>query len=91
MLDSVTEQSFGPVKKTSLFKASRLNDLKSQINSYFQDLGQGQIFDDIGTAPLKFMLNLDSHRKKEKTKPSPPPPRLTHTVHQRSKSNIIKT
>ncbi len=38
-VDSMTELSFGPVKKASLFKASRLNDLKSQINSYFQDLG----------------------------------------------------
>ncbi len=33
--------------ETNKYKASRLNDLKNQINNYFEQIGQGRIYDDV--------------------------------------------
>lgn len=46
------------------FKASRLNDLKNQVNSYFEELGQGRIYDDAGTTPLKLLMAVGGHHRK---------------------------
>jgi hypothetical protein len=59
--ESIIEESFSGTK----YKASRLNELKKNINSYFTDLGQGKIFeDDAGTAPLRVMMVMGRHHRR---------------------------
>ena len=59
--------------ETNKFKASRLNDLKTQINTYFEHLGQSKIYEDIVLSPKQSQSQPQSNRNAAAPKKSPSP------------------
>ena len=59
--------------ETNKFKASRLNDLKTQINTYFEHLGQSKIYEDIVLSPKQSQSQPQSKRAAAAPKKSPSP------------------
>jgi hypothetical protein len=59
--------------ETNKFKASRLNDLKTQINTYFEHLGQSKIYEDIVLSPKQSQSQPQSNRNAAAAKKSPSP------------------
>ena len=57
--------------ETNKFKASRLNDLKTQINTYFEHLGQSKIYEDIVLSPKQSQPQSKRAAAAPKKSPSP--------------------